>query len=275
MPAATKFTSLSEPIFNELLYTLLFNATAAQKRQLSGKFLRASLSEKAAKNFIKHATDDEKKQLMSALGMKFFWCFAKEDFKSDTLRDILKKYEEDKKPSALRDVLDYGLYVSSDVNFLRLLGFVSRTVHHHAYFKNMELAQVGFQIKRWKKRAFLPADLDMRNIDEGATEMAKMLLAGSITIDYIKGVLGISPVQMKVILYLYTCPHRHTSEEFLQEFFYGYLRPVEVRVSIRELHNEGYIDGEREGRNWRYVINAKGTKIVNEFFKTVFSKFNF
>ena len=270
-----KLKTLSDPIFNDFLYTILFNLTAAQKRQLGGKYLKASMSERAAKTFIKSATDDEKKYLLTLCGFRFFWALFREDLNGSKLREVLDKYDKDEKPKALKDVMEYGLYVESDTNFMKLLGYVSRTIHHHAYFKNMEMAKVGFQIKRWKKRAFLPGDLEMRNISDGATEMAKMLLSGTIIVDYIKAILGISPAQMKILLYLYTCQHRHTSEDFLFEFFYSYIRQAEIKKSLIDLRNEGYIDVERGENSKMYTIAAKGIGVVNEFFKNVFSKLNY
>lgn len=267
--------SVPDPIFNDFLYTILYNSSYAQKRELHGRYLKAAMSEKSARLFIQNASEEDKKYILGKLGYKFFWCFCKDDFKQEYLSDILKKFNEDRKVSALKDILETGIFVTGDREFLRLMGLMSSAIHQPSFYFDLEMQRQGLNLKKWRKRYMTPGDLQMRSIDEGASDVARTLLAGSVAIDYVKSTIGISPSQMKILLYLYTQPHIFMSEHHLKQFFTGYIRGAELRTGVRHLFKEGFIEGEKKGSDWSYTISSKGTKTVSEYFKIVFSKMNF
>ena len=93
---------VTHPIVNDILYSVLYNATAEQKRSLHGKYLKAAMSEKSAKAFIKSATDEDIKYIFSKMGWNFAWTFYKESFKSQDLRDLLNEYDGDNKSKVFK-----------------------------------------------------------------------------------------------------------------------------------------------------------------------------
>lgn len=267
--------SVPDPIFNDFLYTILYNSSYAQKRELHGRYLKAAMSEKSARLFIQNASDEDKKYILGKLGYKFFWCFCKEDFKQEYLSDILKKFQEDRKVSALKDILETGIFVTGDREFLRLMGLMSSAIHQPSFYFDLEMQRQGLNIKKWKKRYMTPIDLKMRDLDEGSTELARTLLSASVSMDYVKGTMGLSAAQMKILLYLYTQPHIFMSEKHLKQFFTGYVRGAELRTGVRNLFKEGFVTGEKKLMEWSYTISSKGTKTVSEYFKLVFTKMTF
>lgn len=272
MPKETiKFPS--DPHFNDYLYTLLFNMEASQKRHLKGKHLKAVMTERGARNFIANASLEDKLYLLSCTGQKFFITLMAEDFKKEWFKEIYDLFQKDKKPAALKDLVSRGLFVSSDVNFTRLLGHVSRSIHHHNFYQATELRRTGFHIRKWKRIALGAKDLETREADEAATSLAQLLLSGSVTMDYMKGLMGISATEMKLLLYLYTNSHAYTSEKYLGSFFKGYIRDAEVRLSIRNLCKSGYVEADKVPEK-RYTITGPGTKMVNEYYKIIFTKLN-
>lgn len=263
----------SDPIFNDYLYTILYNAPISQKRNLKGKYQKAAMSEKAAKTFIQTASLEDKIYMLCELGHSFFFTLMKDDFKVEYLKDILTDFEKDNKTQGLKSVLEKGVFVSSDVTFNRLLGYVSRAIHHHSFYLDMEMQRQGWNVKKWSKRAFTQRDLDFREMDEGATELARSFLSAAITMDYCKGSVGVTHQEMKILLYLYTQSHTFISEKHLTDYFHGYIRGAEIRLGIRNLWKSNNIEQDK-GIEKRYTITGSGTRCVSNFFKTVFSKTN-
>lgn len=266
--------SVPDPIFNDFIYSLLYNAPIQQKRELHGKYLKAAMSEKAAKTFIRTATDEDKKYLLSKLGMRFFWCFVADEFKPEWLRDILNRFNEDKKPQAFREILEKKFFIASDREFLKLLSVTASSIHHPSFFLDMEFIRQNWHIKKWKKRFFNPTDMQMREAQEGSDELCSLLFSASVTMDYMKSLMGMSPDAMKLLLYLYPNSHRKLSDSHLCDYFTGYMGMTTLRVAIKTLQKAGHIESDTGQKERSYTITGKGIRAVSEFFKTVFSKLN-
>lgn len=273
--AEKRLSSVPDPIFNDFLYTVMYNLSAAQKRTLHGKYLKAVMSEKSAKAFIMNATDEDKKIILAAAGFKFFWTFLKDDFKEEYLREILAKFNQDRKVSALKDIAHQGAFVTGDKEFTRLLGLMSSSVHNPSFYFDLSLLKTGFHVRKWKKRFMNPVDMEAREADEGAVLIARTLLSGMIVADYMKGVIGLTVCEVKLLLYLYVHSHLYISEKHLYEFFKGSVRNAEIRTGVRSLFKSGHIDADGKSIDRSYTINGAGTKKINEYFRVVFTKLNF
>lgn len=268
-----KFKSVPDPIVNDILYAILYNATAEQKRNLQGKYLKAAMSEKAAKAFIRTASDEDRKYMFSKLGFRFAWTFYREDFTGDALRAILKDFDENNKARAFKEMIKRGVVISGDREYNRLLGLMSAAIHHPAYYLDLSFLTVGFHIRNWKKRFFNPADLTVREADENSNTIAKFILQSSLCLDFCKSLTGINGTEMKILLYLYPHAHAKISESYLLDYFNGYIKAPLLTVSIKNLQKSGLIesDGKKEKS---FVISAEGVNKVSEYFKTVFLKIN-
>ena len=106
--------SLQNPILNDFVYTVLYNSSYEQKRGLEGKFLKAAMSEKSAKAFSSHSSTDEKNLILSHFGFEYFTVIAKRGLSLEKMKDILLKFESNKKVAALKDLAEEGLIVTSD-----------------------------------------------------------------------------------------------------------------------------------------------------------------
>lgn len=115
----------------------------------------------------------------------------------------------------------------------------------------------------------------MREADESANELAKLLLNSSIALDYQKSLSGINSEQMKILLYLYPESHRKISDSYLNEYFSGYMRKTSLRVGIKTLLKSGLIESDSGKQEKSYTITGLGIRKVSEFFKTVFSRVKF
>lgn len=262
--------TVTDPILNDFLYTVLYNATYSEKRGLPKKYLKVATNQRSAKKFIENSTDEDKKVILSHLGYRFFWTFIKEDFDLNGLRGIVSDFEKDNKGAALKKIIESGLIVTSDKEFVRLLSFTARGTHHSSYFLDMEYKRQGFNIQKWKRRIFIDRDLAVRDLDESACVLAKTILDGIITSEWMKEI-GFTQMEVKVLLCLYESPHISFSEEYLLQKLAPSTNKQLVTRSIKSLAKSGNIDFDKQSDDvTRYTINAAGTKIISEFFKKCF-----
>ena len=261
--------SLQNPVINDLVYTVLYNSSYEQKRGLEGKFLRAAMNEKSAKSFASHSSTDEKNFILSHFGFEYFTVIAKRGLAFEKMKDILVKFESNKKVSALKDLSEEGLIVVSDKEFLRLLGFASQTINHPTFFLNLEFLRQGYNIKKWSKRNLNKDDLAIRETDEMASFLAAKFLNVHEKIEHSQTLFGLSPNQLKIVLYLYTKPHTYIPETELWEYFDGAMNTREFKTNLRVLHRAYLIQPSVSERKKQYTISGAGTKKINLFFDNV------
>lgn len=261
--------SLQNPILNDFVYTVLYNSSYEQKRGLEGKFLKAAMNEKSAKAFASHSSTDEKNLILSHFGFEYFTVIAKRGLSLEKMKDILTKFESNKKVSALKDLAEEGLIVTSDKEFLRLLGFTSQTIHHPTFFHNLEFLRQGYHIKKWAKRNLNQDDLSIRETDEMASFLANKFLVVHEKIEHSQALFGLSSNQLKILLYLYTKPHTYIPETELWDYFDSSMNTREFKTNLRALHRAYLIQPSVSERKKQYTISGAGTKKVNLFFDNV------
>lgn len=262
---------LNNPILNDFVYTLLFNASIDEKRGLKGKYLRAAMNGAAAKRFATNSTREEKEYIMSHFGVEFFYVIAKRGVTLPMMKQILTKYETDKKVQAMKDIAETGLFVTSDKEFLRLLGLMSQSIHHPSFFLNMEFIRQGYHIQKWKKHNLNGLDMETREADESAKIVAKTILNGAITFDYSGGKTGVTPLEMKILVYLYTLSHTYIKDDLLFNYFSGAVNKNKYRYAMKALIKDQLIQQHGLSSKREYTISGAGVKHVNSFLQHVIS----
>lgn len=263
-------TIIRNPILNDFVYTVLYNASYEQKRGLMGKYMKASMNQKAARTFVAHSTRDEKEYVLSHLGFEFFYVVAKRGMTMSSMRDVLSKFDNKKQISAIKDIADAGLFVMSDRDFLRLLGFMAKTIHHPSYFLNLEIKRQGYNIQNWSKRANIQEDFQVRETDECSRIYAKTICNSALAMDFVPGIYGITKTSMKVLLYLYSYGGTQISYDSIFGHFAGAIVKTEFGYSLKELLG-GELIMRIEDRV--YTISGAGIKVVDRYMSHV-SKLN-
>lgn len=264
--------TIVDPIFNDFLYTILYNSSYAEKRGLPGKYLRAASDQALLKQFIISADDEDKKVILTHFGYRFFWGFIREDFKHRTFASLLEKYDEGKSTSFLKEILDNGFFVTSDKEVHRLLSLVSSAIHDKSFFIDMEFKRQGYHIKNWKKRLILQRDMLIRELEESALELSKVILRSNIIIDSMPTRFGISSAQAKILLLLYKDPNLYFSMDYLIEYFSINFTPMQVKRAVMGLAKSSHLDLMKVEGKRSYTISGAGTKLISEFFKTIFDE---
>ena len=260
------------PILNDLLYTILYCASYKEKRGLPEKMVKATMTETTAKRYIAQMTDEERKILLSHFGYRHFWGFIKSDFKKDDIGAIIEDFEKDNKASALKKMIDLGLYIMSDKEFIRLFSFTSRSIHQNSFFLDLEYKRQGFNLKKWKRRSFIERDMLVREIDESSVELSKLFMVSFAIMGTCKERFDVSYNDMIVLFFLYTKPQTAFSEQKLIELFLWFMTKAATRRSIQYLRKKKMIEVDKIDNETLYTISGSGTKVVAEFFKTIFDK---
>jgi hypothetical protein len=234
MPRSAK--SIKNAVFNDFIYSILWEATYQEKRGLSPRLLKASMTQTAAKNFATHALWEEKQELLAHFGIEHFTVFVKtKNVNIKRLYDILAKYEQQGENLALQDIVNAKIFVTSDAQFVQLLRLTSKSIHKPQYFLNLELTRAGYHINKWKKRNLDKADLQMRELKDMATLLARYLFSASVKLTYCKAMTGIQPFEMQILLYLFVYANSYTTEEKIYQYFVGYQTSTKVRYALDAL----------------------------------------
>jgi hypothetical protein len=263
-----KLNIVNDPILNDFVYSLLFEASYEEKRGLKGKYMRASMSGEAAKRFATNSTREEKEYIMAHFGVEFFYVVAKRGVQLTQLKRILTKFESDKKVASLKDIAETGLFVTSDKEFLRLLGLTAQSIHHPSFFLNMEMLRQGYNIQKWKKLNLNKTDLQTREADEMGKLLARTFLNGSIALEYAPGSTRVTPNEMRILLYLYTLAHTYVNDSDLSHYFVGYMTKNVYRYAMKALWKDGLIQQHGMASKREFTITGAGVKHVNNFFES-------
>lgn len=260
---------LNNPILNDFIYTLLYGASIEEKRGLPIKYRKIAMNGRAAKKFATTSTREEKEFILTHFGMEYFYVIARRGMALAKFREILDKFEKKKKVSALADIAEEMVFVTSDKEFIRLLGLMSQSIHHPSYFMNMELSRQGYHIQRWSKATVNQEDKAMREQDMTAKLVVKTCLSACLLMDFWPGTTGISPEQQKILLFLYTVSHTYVSDDRLYAIFAGSIPKNRYRAAVKQLTDSELILRHATAKETEFAISGSGMKRVNEYIHRV------
>lgn len=260
-----------DPILNDFVYSLLYGASYEEKRGLRGKYLKAAMSGETAKRFCSTSTREEKEYLLSHFGVQFFYVICKKGVTLQKMEEVLAKFDGGKKVPALREMAEAGIFVTSDKEFLRMLGHMAQSIHHHSFFLNLEFQRQGYHIQKWKKHNMDIRDMASRETDDSARVLATTMLNACVAMDYVPGSMGMTDTEMKLLLYLYPLSHTYVKDEVLYARFAGAFNKTKYRYAMKALIKADYVIqiGKRERRE--VTISGAGIKQVNDFFNSAMS----
>lgn len=267
------YNRIDNPAFNEFLYSLLFNAPIEAKRVIPPRFLKYVNSETEAKKFIKRATMEEARTLLSYLGVQHFVVLVGQDnvnFKE--LKTILEKFKNNKNIASLKDIIDLKLFVTSDRELITLLGLVSQSIHHRAYTMNLELTRTSYHVRGWKKRL---DDQETANAYADAILLSRTLLNASFTMHKIGFLFKLNQLEMEVLLLLYPAKHMYTQIDIIFEAFIGRFSKTKMSACIKRLIVSQHIQKSSISVGREYALTSIGIRIVNEYMDAVMHANNF
>jgi len=265
----------ANPYLSDYVYDLLWNISADNKKKLSRKYWGLMISAIRARNFADFSTLEQKMDLFSELGIEFAFIISKEKIENAVgLKKIMHLYKDDLNAGAVRVASQLKTFVVSDRDTAFLLSLLSQTIHHQSYFLNQQLNKTAYHLKNWKKTEISPEGAEFREASNSADIIDKTLYNCAINIDLVPSILGITSMDLKIILYLNQFRHRYISKEEIWADFSGYNKK-KIGTSLKRLLLNKYIMRHADLMNIRYTLSTEGVKSVGNFRKLILKQNNF
>lgn len=266
----------TNPFLNEMVYSILRSASKEELFSLRGRFLLASKSEKTAKRFVATSRLEEKIALLTEFGIRFFLIFADEErVTSDDIQTIVKKYKEDKYASALQDISELRMHVTSDKEYAHMLGLMANTTNHPSYLLNLELNRAAYIAKKWGASTKNIHDKTQKETSESSTYLAKLILEGHLSMKKVGKLYSMTQEDLSLLVFFHINRHIHISRDDLVVRLAGSYSHHQVFKSSTALENSHFIEPHAYADPKKFTITSLGIKVVNSFMDKVFKNIEF
>jgi hypothetical protein len=195
--------SLRVPQLDELVYTVLYQMPYEYIRQMEPKFVKATISEKAARRFSQNCTREEMEYVLAHAGIEFFYVLSPKGVTKPLLIELMHLFAKGQKSKALDHIIQNHIYVHSDSTFMRALSLTDGISHHPNYFINTELIRAGNNLKQWKKRYIPENAITTREVDELDREIAMQVYNTIRVVSNSKALFQLEHVHVSMLLMLY------------------------------------------------------------------------
>lgn len=266
MPRPRTGNLITIPILNDLIFTLLYNATSEQKRGLPQKYLKQIASQAKLRNFCTTSSREEKEHILSHFGFRFFYTVMHKDITG------LEKFYEEIKRGGPHDGIRNAIYIHGNEQFAYYLNLYAKSIHHPNYFLNYEIIRAGYHIKNWGKNNINRENMEVREIIEGDNALMRTLLSTSVMMQMFPATTGLTMPHIHILMYLYIKRHLYVTRDALVAYFKGfgpYSKRGYIIHCIRELWTEKYVDRGTDEKS--FTITALGIKKITEFRDSVLS----
>ena len=257
---------ITDPALSDYFYSVFYNADIVSRAGLPPKYLKLLRLEKTAKKFALESSMDEKIMILNYLGIKFFLVIADRKIATDSpLKGIMQKYKDRQEMLSLKEIIDSGLYVTSNKQLTGLLGLVSQACGSKQYKMNLEYTRVRYHAKQWDQRLRAAnEDKDMQEQKEMDVNFVRTLCRNNLIMRRSEDLFGITETQMEILTYLYGLSGSYTRIETIWDFYSGVLTQNKVTIAARRLLDLGHLDQHPFSQKREYTITGTGIKLVNQ-----------
>lgn len=265
----TKQLTIS-PCLNNFIYDILFNAPTEVKNNLPRKYRNAVKNSRTAQSFIGKCSHEEKLEILTLLEVQWYMCFFDRGFPQKRyLKDIFLKYKdaENNVQVMLNDLIKDRIYVTSDVEFARQIGIMSKIQNHHSYIQNMLLSKAGYHIKKWKKIVKDPKTLTAKENEVSVRYLMSTCMNFVRAMDMATSVFGVLENDINILLYLYGTTHHYVSADVVCSRFGEVLTRNAITTSFKRMYLNGLI--RKSAKGIEYSISPMGVKKVSEIIEFV------
>lgn len=263
------------PYLSEYVYDLLWNFPLEDRKKISRKYWHLLTSATRARGFADYSTLEEKMGLFSELGIEYAIIFTQEKLKNTiALKRAMKLYESDRIAGAVKEISKLKVFVSADREIAFLLSLISQTIHHKSYFINHQLNKVHYSFKNWDKNKVTSGGQDIKEAIDGCEVIDKTLLNCCINIDFVSGIAGVIPFDMKILLYLNMYRHLYIEKEKISHHFSVYNKK-KINTSLKRLLLNDFIKKNIKTNSTEYTLAVKGINAVSDFRNSILKQNNF
>lgn len=255
-----------ELALSELIYNIAREAPLSLKRGLPMRLFRAISSEKMAMKFACESSYEEKREFLSYMGVKHFVVFANVDkITGGDFKEILKDFSEDKLVAATKKIANLNIFVSSDKQYVELLGMTAQSISSPRYSLNMELLRTGYHIQKWHREIKNQEHKKLQQETEFDREFCRLIFNTLMAYRMCESWFGVTQDEMRLLLLLKIKTFAYISSEDLVGKFTGTMTPNQVAKAKRSLLKALLIEKHYEPKKQEYTISARGILITNQF----------
>lgn len=260
--------SIQNPQLNSLTYDILVNIPLEFARELPKKFLKPAILEKQAKQFSKSASIEQKLELFSYAGLRWFFIVANEqNIRLGDLKKILDTYKDNKPYLALKSLTERSIFVTSDKEFLQLLGMMSHTASTEMYAYDFNLKRSAYNSKRWDSTF---ANKELEELKEAASDKVQEVRTARnifVNFKFAEMNLGIKTNDLLVLAEFYQKPGQYVTLQNITISLGGVITPREIVAACKNLVIAKYTQMDASNLGKAYSITGLGIEKVNKFMK--------
>lgn len=267
---------INNPYLAGVTYDICYNLPTDKIRTLSFKYRRMFASSVKTKNFCERASMDERIHFFNEIGLSCGFTVFPDKIKSGVaLKEIFKKYEDERLLAAQKDHAQFGIYVTTDKTTAFLMGLMSQTINNEIYLRTLDFNKVGHNIKGWSKRLDTLGQKEVLEVADNADLVAKTMLNTMVTLDVSSILFEANPISIKTLLLFYLKRQSYVSRESVYDFFGGYQAKQKTTSGIKKLILNEYIKSHLDWKLCQYTITSKGINLVNDFINRIIKQNNF
>ncbi len=270
MPAKRQI--ILDPFVSEFVYSCIMNSTIEQRKQLNGKFLYATRTSKKAKTFSVKSTDEEKRILLSKLGIEFAWVF---NISKDKLDQLFETTGKKTLSELTKVMIEQKVMVVTDKQVMTFLGVMASNCHSESWLINREYLNFGYRIKEWRREYEHPTNREMKEMMMVMRDMAKAMLNTILASKSIEDQFGVSETAMTVLLYLISRQKEFVTEFETKTYLRGMYREFRVNVALKSLISLKYVERNAGETKPEYRITGMGVNVALSFQKKALTLLNF
>lgn len=269
---ATKRDVLLNPVISEFIYDCLMRTTVEQKKNLNGKFLKATRTSRTAKSFSVKSTMEEKAILLSKLGVPFSWNF---NITKKKLNELFENRKDIKKSQLTDIMLKEKIIIITDKQVNQYLGLMAANCHSEIWLMNRDFLKAGHVLKDWRKEYFNATISHVRNSDRTAKDIAKLVVNSIAVTKLCESIFGIPEPAVSVLLYMFSKEADFITEQEMRVYFFNLYRGFKVTTAINKLLESKFIERGYLSNQKEFKVTAAGMEAALRFEKRMFSMDNF
>lgn len=267
-----EYAELFEIPIAQFLYTCIYNMTTREKSNIPSHLYQQINTEKKAKRFCEKSSTDQKREFFSYLDIGFFWTFVNApNITAKQYLSIMKDIKKEHPVGALKEMCDRGMCITSDDEYIFLMGQMSRMVTSNVYVKNQELLRIGSGIKKWSKK-LKPDDED--SSDEIFSAL-RIIDAAYEKERHIPELLGISVFEYRILSFLYVSKDKYVPFKKIWDRFAGDIPQRKITSGQIKLAKALLIQRHYDWQKKEYIITRAGIRLVNEYLLAIQKSFKF
>jgi hypothetical protein len=266
---------IRDPFLEEYIYTLSYNVTSEQKKNLGKSSLKILSTSTRAKNFSTWSSLDEKQKFLAEIGMRYYTLIVPDEINTvNELKVMMKKYEDGRANAGVEHAAKMKIFITSDKETTHLLGLASATIHHDNYLLSLDLMKTGHALKKWSKRVTNKDHEESKDAIDYADLLDRLFYESIIVSHYTEGLIGLKERDFLIIMYLHRNRHVYLSKERINDNFRGILPLSGVTSGIKQLLMNNYIRKHVDYMHPRYMITASGVQLISQFRNRVLAAIN-